>query len=112
MDLVEYSQARFEELVEEFEGFAEKLIGIAPLNGNQAAQPSQAAQSSVQPSAYRRDISYIPISALNGDNVVERSQAMAWYDAPGPRRCSSCSSRWRSPMTTPTTDPRASRSSG
>ena len=41
MDLVDYSQERFEELVEEFEGFAEKLIGIAPLNGNQAAQPSQ-----------------------------------------------------------------------
>ena len=29
-----------------------------------------------------RDITYIPISALNGDNVVERSRAMAWYDGP------------------------------
>ena len=24
----------------------------------------------------------IPISALNGDNVVERSEAAAWYDGP------------------------------
>ena len=24
----------------------------------------------------------MPISALNGDNVVERSQAMAWYEGP------------------------------
>ena len=27
-----------------------------------------------------RHISYIPMSALNGDNVVDRSEAMAWYD--------------------------------
>lgn len=26
------------------------------------------------------DITYIPISALNGDNVVDRSQAMDWYN--------------------------------
>ncbi|MEZ0610701.1 sulfate adenylyltransferase subunit 1 [Fibrella sp. WM1] len=26
------------------------------------------------------DITYIPISALNGDNVVDRSTAMSWYD--------------------------------
>src|ERR1700692_4507922 len=48
MDLVEYSQERYEELVEEFEGFAAKLTGV-------------------------EEISYIPMSALNGDNVVERS---------------------------------------
>jgi sulfate adenylyltransferase large subunit len=57
MDLVEHSQARFEELVEEFEGFAEKLSGV-------------------------KDIAYIPISALNGDNVVEPSEWMGWYDGP------------------------------
>ena len=26
-----------------------------------------------------RDIAFIPISALKGDNVVERSAAMPWY---------------------------------
>jgi len=62
MDLVGYSQARYEELVEEFEEFARKLRG--------GKNP--------------RDIetSYIPMSALVGDNVVERSQHMAWYDGP------------------------------
>jgi bifunctional enzyme CysN/CysC len=64
MDLVDYSQERFDELVVEFEGFAKKLIGIAGASRG-------------------RDITYMPISALNGDNVVERSQAMPWYDAPG-----------------------------
>jgi len=64
MDLVEHSQARFEELVAEFGGFAEKLSGIGSGTG------------------MGRDITYIPISALNGDNVVDRSQAMDWYDGP------------------------------
>jgi bifunctional enzyme CysN/CysC len=58
MDLVDYSQARFEELVEEFEGFAAKLNG------------------------HGRAITYIPMSALNGDNVVERSSRMHWYEGP------------------------------
>jgi sulfate adenylyltransferase large subunit len=57
MDLVEHSQARFDELVEEFEGFAEKLGGV-------------------------KHISYIPISALNGDNVVEAGERMGWYEGP------------------------------
>jgi len=56
MDLVERSQERFEELVEEFSGFAEKLKAT--------------------------DILYIPISALDGDNVVERSEQMSWYEGP------------------------------
>src|SRR5208282_5329590 len=30
----------------------------------------------------RTETSYIPMSALNGDNVVERSQLMPWYDGP------------------------------
>jgi bifunctional enzyme CysN/CysC len=58
MDLVDHSQERFEELVEEFEGFAAKL------NGD------------------RRAVTYIPMSALNGDNVVERSEQMEWYEGP------------------------------
>jgi sulfate adenylyltransferase large subunit len=62
MDLVDYSQARYEELVEEFEAFAEKLRG--------GKNPR------------RTETSYIPMSALNGDNVVERSQHMGWYDGP------------------------------
>jgi sulfate adenylyltransferase large subunit len=62
MDLVDYSQARYEELVEEFEEFAIKLRG--------GKNPR------------RTDTSYIPMSALNGDNVVERSQHMQWYDGP------------------------------
>jgi sulfate adenylyltransferase large subunit len=69
MDLVEHSQERFDELVAEFEGFAHRLGGNrssyqAVANGNGRA----------------RDITYIPISALEGDNVVERSQRMPWYD--------------------------------
>ncbi|HLM86996.1 MAG TPA: sulfate adenylyltransferase subunit 1 [Solirubrobacteraceae bacterium] len=62
MDLVDYSQARYEELVEEFEAFARKLRG--------GKNPRRTATS------------YIPMSALNGDNVVERSAAMGWYDGP------------------------------
>src|SRR5580700_2889830 len=62
MDLVDYSQARYEELAEEFEGFARKLRG--------GKNPRQT------------ETSYIPMSALNGDNVVERSEHMGWYDGP------------------------------
>jgi bifunctional enzyme CysN/CysC len=65
MDLVDYSQERFEELVAEFEGFAQKLNGIGTGTG------------------LGRDISYIPISALGGDNVVERSERMGWYASSG-----------------------------
>jgi bifunctional enzyme CysN/CysC len=57
MDLVDYSRERFEELVEEFDGFAAKLLGVS-------------------------EITYIPMSALNGDNVVERSELMPWYAGP------------------------------
>ncbi|HEV3093631.1 MAG TPA: GTP-binding protein [Solirubrobacteraceae bacterium] len=64
MDLVDYSQERFDELVAEFEGFAAKLSTIGTGTG------------------MRRDIAYIPMSALNGDNVVDRSDAMGWYEDP------------------------------
>ncbi|HEX3692675.1 MAG TPA: GTP-binding protein [Solirubrobacteraceae bacterium] len=65
MDLVEHSRERFEELVAEFARFAEKLPGLHSRHAGVV-----------------RDISYIPISALNGDNVVERSEHMSWFDGP------------------------------
>ena len=54
MDLVDWSEQRFAEIVEEFSDFAAKLEIV--------------------------DITFIPICALSGDNVVERSAQMAWYD--------------------------------
>ncbi|MCB0598980.1 MAG: sulfate adenylyltransferase subunit CysN [Phaeodactylibacter sp.] len=53
MDLVEYNEERYEEIKQEFEEFSYKLDV--------------------------RDVHFIPISALNGDNVVDRSQNMPWY---------------------------------
>jgi sulfate adenylyltransferase large subunit len=64
MDLVDHSQERFDELVVEFQGFAEKLKGIGTGTG------------------MGRDIAYIPMSALNGDNVVDRLENIDWYDGP------------------------------
>ena len=56
MDLVDYDQGVFERISEEFAAFAAKLeIG---------------------------DLSFIPISALHGDNVVQRSDKMPWHDGP------------------------------
>jgi bifunctional enzyme CysN/CysC len=54
MDLVEYSQARFDEIREEFTQFAGRLD--------------------------LRDVTFVPISALDGDNVVDRSDNMKWYE--------------------------------
>jgi sulfate adenylyltransferase large subunit len=62
MDLVDYSQERYDELVAEFEEFARKLRG--------GKNPR------------RTETSYIPMSALKGDNVVERSPRTDWYDGP------------------------------
>jgi sulfate adenylyltransferase subunit 1 len=56
MDLVEYSQERFAEIVADFAPFLEKL-GVA-------------------------DWLNIPISALRGDNVVDPSELMPWYRGP------------------------------
>lgn len=54
MDLVDYREDRFQEIRAEFEEFATRLeIG---------------------------DIAFVPISALGGDNVVDKSKAMDWYD--------------------------------
>ncbi len=56
MDLVDYEQERFEEVRSEFRDFAAKL-NIA-------------------------DLAFIPVSALHGDNIVDRSANMAWYQGP------------------------------
>src|SRR5438132_10874783 len=53
MDLVEYDEAVYETIVDELTDWAARLE-IA-------------------------DVAFIPISALNGDNVVDRSEAMPWY---------------------------------
>lgn len=56
MDLVDYQEDVFDQIKNDFSGFAGKM-DLA-------------------------DIRFIPISALNGDNVVERSKNMDWYQGP------------------------------
>ncbi len=58
MDLADYSENRFLEIVEDYKAFALKQ-GLE-----------------------FEDITCIPLSALNGDNVLARSEAMRWYDGP------------------------------
>jgi bifunctional enzyme CysN/CysC len=53
MDLVDFDQAVFDRISAEFAGWAAKLD--------------------------IHDLTFIPISALHGDNVVERSARMPWY---------------------------------
>lgn len=53
MDLVDWSEETYDAIVEEYTDFAEKL-GVD-------------------------DLSFIPISALKGDNVVDPSEHMSWY---------------------------------
>src|ERR1700727_632214 len=76
MDLVEHSQERFDELAAEFAEFAERL--------DESTGRSASARITGGAAAAGRGprITYIPISALNGDNVVERSAAMPWYAGP------------------------------
>jgi bifunctional enzyme CysN/CysC len=54
MDLVDYDREVFESIKEEFKGWATKL----DIN----------------------DLTFIPISALQGDNVVHRSDNMSWFE--------------------------------
>ncbi len=54
MDLVDYSQTVFDDIVAEYSNFSNKLD--------------------------IHDITYIPVSALDGDNVATRSENMPWYD--------------------------------
>jgi len=56
MDLVDFDEAVFDRISEEFADVA-ALMGI-------------------------RDVTFIPVSALLGDNVVERSARMPWYEGP------------------------------
>ena len=53
MDLVDYSETVYEDIIAQFEEFSSKL--------------------------YTKDIRFLPISALDGDNVVNRSKNMEWY---------------------------------
>lgn len=53
MDLVDYSEEVYENIKEQFSAFASKLAV--------------------------KDIRYVPISALKGDNVVEHSENTPWY---------------------------------
>ncbi|AIG77782.1 Bifunctional sulfate adenylyltransferase subunit 1/adenylylsulfate kinase protein [Amycolatopsis japonica] len=54
MDLVDWSRERFEEIREEFRRFAMKL--------------------------QVHDLTFVPMSALHGDNVVHRGASMPWYE--------------------------------
>jgi len=56
MDLVDYSQERYEEIKAELTDFSSKMDV--------------------------KDVNFIPISALFGDNVVKRSENMEWYTGP------------------------------
>ncbi len=56
MDLVDYDQTVYNDIVQTYADFARKL--------------------NVQ------DVTYIPVSALRGDNVVDKSENMPWYDGP------------------------------
>ncbi|MBO6605385.1 sulfate adenylyltransferase subunit CysN [Psychroserpens sp.] len=53
MDLVDYSEEAYNKVIEQFEEFSSKMLV--------------------------KDIRFIPISALKGDNVVNRSENMNWY---------------------------------
>lgn len=57
MDLVDYDQATYDRIVKQFSEFASRLDNIV-------------------------DLTFIPISALKGDNVVDKSEAMKWYSGP------------------------------
>jgi len=56
MDLIDYDEKKYNEIQEAFESFAAKLDV--------------------------KDVHFIPISALKGDNVVNRSDKTSWYEGP------------------------------
>ena len=56
MDLVDWSEERYEEIKDQYNGF------VSRLNFS--------------------DIHFIPMSALKGDNVVDHSKNLDWYDGP------------------------------
>ena len=53
MDLVDFSEEAYSKVIEQFEEFSSKMLV--------------------------KDVRFIPISALKGDNVVNRSENMSWY---------------------------------
>jgi bifunctional enzyme CysN/CysC/sulfate adenylyltransferase subunit 1 len=57
MDLVDWKQERFQEIRDEIEDFLPKLDVF-------------------------RDVKFIPMSALNGDNVVDASKHTPWFEGP------------------------------
>ena len=57
MDLVDHSEDVYDKIVEEFRDFASRLDNIV-------------------------DVTFIPLSALRGDNVVDKSENMPWYEGP------------------------------
>ena len=57
MDLVDFSEDAYEEIVEEFKSFSSRLDNLI-------------------------DVTFIPISALHGDNVVDKSENIDWYSGP------------------------------
>jgi sulfate adenylyltransferase subunit 1 len=57
MDLVGYAEEVYNSILEDFREFASRLNSIV-------------------------EITFLPISALNGDNVVDRSSNMTWYQGP------------------------------
>jgi bifunctional enzyme CysN/CysC/sulfate adenylyltransferase subunit 1 len=57
MDLVDWKQERFQEIRDEIEDYLPKLDVF-------------------------RDVKFIPMSALNGDNVVDASPKTPWYEGP------------------------------
>ncbi len=56
MDLVDFSESRYQEIIGDYKAFAEQLN--------------------------IKDTQFIPISALNGDNVVNASEQTPWYQGP------------------------------
>ena len=57
MDLVDWDEAVYNEIVEDFKSFASRLSDIV-------------------------DVRFIPVSALLGDNVVDKSENTPWYQGP------------------------------
>lgn len=55
MDLVDYSQEVYDNIVSDYKAFASRLDNLV-------------------------DITHIPISALNGDNIVDKSKNMDWFE--------------------------------
>ena len=69
MDLVDWSQERFDEIAAQLDGLMAGSVGGQAAD----ARPKNLGLP---------DLCVIPISALQGDNVVDRTGRMPWYDGP------------------------------